>query len=134
MPQGRGDSLRYLERGWNRKEGRGAKILKRGGQAGPRKGCVKKVDAWHLLTNFGTMNPKPCFSRWNFPVMILCGIPTIEVDWFDPKLLFDLPRKLFTILELSRNCVLFPIFSCAAFNHFKNSFWHPTLNIVYFNL
>ena len=34
--------------------------------------------------------------------MILHGTSTTEVNWFDPKLLFELPRKLFTILELSR--------------------------------
>ena len=37
-------------------------------------------------------------------------VSTIEVNWFDPNLLFDIPRKLFTILELSRRCVLFTIF------------------------
>ena len=42
--------------------------------------------------------------------MILHGISTIEVNWFNPKLLFDLPRKLFTILELSRRFILFTIF------------------------
>ena len=34
--------------------------------------------------------------------MILHSTSTTEVNWFDPKLLFELPRKLFTILELSR--------------------------------
>ena len=57
-----------------------------------------------------TMNPKPCCSGWNFPIIILHGISTIEVNWFNPKLLFDLPRKLFTILELSRRFILFTIF------------------------
>ena len=33
--------------------------------------------------------------------MILHGTSTTEVNWFDPKLLFELSRKL-TILELSR--------------------------------
>ena len=48
-----------------------------------------------------TMNPKPCFSGWNFPIVILHGTSTTEVNWFDPKLLFEISRKL-TILELSR--------------------------------
>ena len=56
-----------------------------------------------------TMNSKPCFSSWNFPIMILHGISTIAVNWFNSKLLSDLPRKLFTILELSRRCILFTI-------------------------
>ena len=42
--------------------------------------------------------------------MILHGISTIEVTWFDPKLLFDHPKKRFTILELSRMSVLFTFY------------------------
>ena len=57
-----------------------------------------------------TMNPKPCFSSWNFPIIVLHGISTIEVNWFNPKLLFDLPRNYFAILELSWRCALFTIF------------------------
>ena len=35
--------MKYLKRGWNRKKGRGNKdILKRGGVAGSRCGCLKK--------------------------------------------------------------------------------------------
>ena len=39
-----GDRLKYLKRGWNRKEGKDNKDLKKGGggQAGPRGGCLKK--------------------------------------------------------------------------------------------
>ena len=68
-----------------------------------------------------TMNPKLCFSGRKFPIVILHGISTIEVNWFDPKLLFDLPRKLFTILELSR-CVLFTIFLAQLLTTLKNHF------------
>ena len=44
------------------------------------------------------------FQLWS------CMAYTIGVNWFDPKLLVDLPRKLFTILELSQRRVLFTIF------------------------
>ena len=44
--EGGGDCLKYLERGWNRKEGRGHKdFKKRRGQAGSRDGCIKKQGA-----------------------------------------------------------------------------------------
>ena len=41
--------LKYLERGWNRKEGRGRKDLKRG-QAQSGGGCLKK-GGWSSLTS-----------------------------------------------------------------------------------
>ena len=38
-----GNYLKYLKRGWNRKEGRGHKDFKKmGGQAGSQGGCLKK--------------------------------------------------------------------------------------------
>ena len=40
--KGRENCLKYLKRGWNRKEGRGNKDFKKGGQAGSRGGCLKK--------------------------------------------------------------------------------------------
>ena len=42
MREGGGNCLKYLKRGWNRKEGRGNKDFKKGGQAGSRGGCLKK--------------------------------------------------------------------------------------------
>ena len=42
MHEGRGDYLKYLKRGWNRKEGRGHKDLKKVGQAGSMGGCLKE--------------------------------------------------------------------------------------------
>ena len=45
MREGGGNCLKYLKRGWKRKEGRGNKDLKKGGKAGPRGGCLKKVGA-----------------------------------------------------------------------------------------
>ena len=46
--------LKYLKRGWNRKEGRGNKDFKKGGQAGTRGGCLKKGGkaGWNPLTNY----------------------------------------------------------------------------------
>ena len=42
--EGRGNCLKYLKRGWNKKEGRGNRDFKKrsGGQAGSRGGCLKK--------------------------------------------------------------------------------------------
>ena len=38
-----GSCLKYLKRGWNRREGRGHKYLKKEGvQAGSRGGCLEK--------------------------------------------------------------------------------------------
>ena len=42
---GEGNRLKYLKRGWNRKEGRGNKYLKGGGQAGSRGGYLKRGGA-----------------------------------------------------------------------------------------
>ena len=39
---GGGDYLKYLKRGWNRKEGDENKDFKEGRQAGPRDWCLKK--------------------------------------------------------------------------------------------
>ena len=40
--EGGGNCLKYLKRGWNRKEGKINKDFKKEGQAGPRGGCFKK--------------------------------------------------------------------------------------------
>ena len=48
-----GNCLKYLKRGWKRKEGRGNKDLKKGGQAGSRDGCSKKARV--AGTRLGTM-------------------------------------------------------------------------------
>ena len=37
-----GTKIKYLKRGWNRKEGRGNKDFRNGGQLGSRVGCLKK--------------------------------------------------------------------------------------------
>ena len=42
MCAGRGNCLKYLKKGWNRKEGRGNRDFKKGGQAGSGDGCLKK--------------------------------------------------------------------------------------------
>ena len=46
MREDRKNCLKYLKRGWNRKEGKGNKNFKKGGgQAGSRGGCLKKSGA-----------------------------------------------------------------------------------------
>ena len=42
LHEGGGNCLKYLERECNRKEGRGNKGFKKGGQTGSRCGCLKK--------------------------------------------------------------------------------------------
>ena len=51
---GNWNCLKYLKRGWNKKEGRGMgkQILTGGVQAGSRDGCLKKGD-WNPLMNYG---------------------------------------------------------------------------------
>ena len=51
MCEGGEKCLKYLKRGWNRKEGRGNKDFKKGEQAGSRGGCLKK-GRWNPLTNY----------------------------------------------------------------------------------
>ena len=53
MHEGRGNCLKYLERGWNRTEGRGHKDFKKEGQAGSRGGYLKKGGSWNPLRNYG---------------------------------------------------------------------------------
>ena len=42
MREGRGNCLKYLKRGWNRKEGRGHKDFKKGGKLGQGVGALKR--------------------------------------------------------------------------------------------
>ena len=50
---GVGNCLKYLKRGWNRKEGRGNKDFKKGEQAGSRVGALKRGWGLEALTNYG---------------------------------------------------------------------------------
>ena len=43
LHEGAGDYLKYLKRGWNRKEGRGNKDFKKGGKLGQGMGVLKTV-------------------------------------------------------------------------------------------
>ena len=42
LSEGGEKCLKYLKKGWNRKEGRGNKDFKKRGEAGSRSGCRKK--------------------------------------------------------------------------------------------
>ena len=53
MREGGGNSLKYLKRGWNRKEGRGNKVFKKGGKLGQGVGVLKGGKGWNLLMNYG---------------------------------------------------------------------------------
>ena len=49
----RGGCLKYLKKGWSRKEGRETKIFERGNKLGQeaRGGCLKRRD-WNPLRNY----------------------------------------------------------------------------------
>ena len=53
MHEGRGNCVKYLKRGCNRKEGKGNKDFKRGRQARSRGGCLKKGGAGTPLQTMG---------------------------------------------------------------------------------
>ena len=48
LHQGGRNCVKYLKRGWNRKEGRGNKKFLKGRQAGSRDGCLKKDGGFKL--------------------------------------------------------------------------------------
>ena len=52
MREGGGNCLKYLKKGWNRKEGRETKILKVGGKLGQGVGALKRGGSWKPLTNY----------------------------------------------------------------------------------
>ena len=54
MREGGRNCVKYLKSGWNRKEGRGNKNFKKGGQAGSKGGYLKE-GALEPLTNYASM-------------------------------------------------------------------------------
>ena len=52
LSEGWGNCLKYLKRGWNRKEGRGNKDFKKRGKLGQEVGALKR-GGWNPLTNYG---------------------------------------------------------------------------------
>ena len=57
LREGGWNCLKYFKRGWNRKEGRGTKILRSGGKLSQGMGTLKKRD-WNLLTNYDNVLKK----------------------------------------------------------------------------
>ena len=54
MHEGGGNCLKYLKRGWNRKEERGNKEFKKGAKLGQGLGALKRGGGgWNPLTNYG---------------------------------------------------------------------------------
>ena len=80
LHEGGGNFLKYPKRGWNRKEGRGNKTFKRGGQAGLRGGCLKKPYITMLCKEMWRQNPevlenKNIFEQKNIASSLLsCGL------------------------------------------------------------
>ena len=58
MREGGGNCLKYLKKGWNRKEGRGNEDFKKVGQVGSRDGYLKK-GGWKPLTNYDNIYKLP---------------------------------------------------------------------------
>ena len=54
VTEGGGNYLKYLKRGWNRKEGRGNKDFKKGNKLGQGVGALKRRrgGGWSPLTNY----------------------------------------------------------------------------------
>ena len=67
MREGRGNCLKYLERGWNEKEWREHKDFKKGGQAGLLGGCIKEG---------GWLEPPDelCITTFYFLIIVDYGI------------------------------------------------------------
>ena len=65
MREGRGNCLKYFKREWNRIEGRGNKDFKKEGQAGSRRGCLKKKGGWNPITNYGLCDANLAFRDYN---------------------------------------------------------------------
>ena len=73
MHKDRGNCLKYLERGWNRKD------FKKEGQAESRGGCFKKGGGWNPLTNYGSiLGPTYLLPSIN-DLNVICNI-TINAD------------------------------------------------------
>ena len=51
LREGGGNCIKYLTRGWSRKEGRGNKDFKKGGKLGHTVGALKRGD-WNPLMNY----------------------------------------------------------------------------------
>ena len=61
--EGGRNCLNCLKKNWSRKEGRGHKDLKKGGQVGWRGWCLKKGGGWNLLTNYDQVRKKAFYRR-----------------------------------------------------------------------
>ena len=55
MGKGGENCLKYLERRWNKREGRGHKDFKKGRQVGSKGGCLKKGGVHNPLTNYALL-------------------------------------------------------------------------------
>ena len=72
MREGRGNCLKYFKREWNRIEGRGNKDFKKEGQAGSRRGCLKKGAGTPLRTMVFVMLILPFVTTTNNCTLLGC--------------------------------------------------------------
>ena len=86
MREGGWNCLKYLKRGWNRKEGRGNKDFKEGGKLGQGVGALKGGGGgWNLLTNYEDIK---LLYQYHIVEKIFCGghfIEAVPKPWFFVK-------------------------------------------------
>ena len=58
MCEGGENCLKYLRRGWNRKEGKGNKDFEKGDKLGQGVGALKRGRGWNPLKNYGLLVAK----------------------------------------------------------------------------
>ena len=94
LREGGGNCLKYLERGWNRKEGRGHKDFKKGGQTGLRGGCLKKGGGgggWNPLTNYEKILPSNNLSQNKTLPLAIIGRANACYSFMVPSVPFSTP-------------------------------------------
>ena len=110
LSEGRGNCLEYLKRGSKKKKEGTAKIWKRGGQAGSRSGCLKKVGLeppyklWVYVFHFGVKKlfaihlyaQSVCSSVFvNFSVQTALGV---QSGWSTQWIAYSNLRKIWLLL------------------------------------
>ena len=58
-----GNCLKYLKRGWNRKEGKGNKDLRKGGKLDQKMSALKRGRGWNPFTNYDILKCLMYFNK-----------------------------------------------------------------------
>ena len=103
LREGGGNCLKYLKRGWNRKEGRGNKNFKKRSKLGQRVGTLKKR-GWHLFTNHGWYS----WVSSNYIIIYLSR--TYDQTWLTGNLIYFVYVSfsfLFWINQHEKHCCIY---------------------------